>query len=631
MTSQTPKGAWRFAPTGGGVVHGFNHAGTEHFKHDPIVTLIRETIQNSLDAHQPDAPPVEVDFRECSVAPEHIGADSLRRHLEQALVETRCKGQTEGQKSYQEALTLLNQPTIPCLAILDRNTTGLQGNKWDSLIREEGIPAKDGDIAHGGSFGIGKNASYNVAGLHTVIYSTRYLTATEQVMKMTGRAQLVSHRAPETGEMLQHIGFYTDSTDQPLIGTDIPPAFRLETSGTGIWIVGFMPKQRQWFRKAERATIDNFFHALHTRQLIVNLHPPKGAEVIRLDHVTTPDSRLRGNAASKTCHYHKAVIREPIGQTTPVGCFGAMNVYLNQEPNAPKRVAYVNRRGMLITDSKDRRISNPFHPGPGHSSWPDYAAVVIAMDDETDRQVRRMENPAHDKISLNRLPEEEKEQIASSLDKVNGQIRSIIEDAIRELDEADISNLTELAAMFPDMDLTQQGNRDLDTRVVPHYPRHRVTSVDDNRDQLEESDDLSETEPGLSTPGGSGNTGSHSKDPARVINERAQTKPQRRAVRKTCLMRKQQGQLVVALIPDPKAEGPVLFSLHPQGEETLPERRISITDISAITPLGVEVTHENDIITVVDAVGNTTPVMFTVHVHADVPAMGYHIMERQRT
>ena len=166
--------SWRFAPTGDGVLYGYNNAGTEHFKQDPIGKLVRETVQNSLDAHQDGLPPVIVDIYECGIEAEHVGATSLKPHLDQALARTVATGQVDGQKDYRKALGLTGQATIPCLAIVDRNTTGLHGRKWDSLIYEEGTPEKDGPGSPGGSFGIGKNAPYNVSALHTVIYCTRY-------------------------------------------------------------------------------------------------------------------------------------------------------------------------------------------------------------------------------------------------------------------------------------------------------------------------------------------------------------------------------------------------------------------------------------------------------------------------
>ena len=286
MTAPTNT-AWHFAASGGGVLYGYNNAGMEHFKQDPIGKLVRETVQNSLDAHEDGLPPVTVDIYECDIAGEHIGATSLKPHLEQALARTTATGQAEGQKDYRKALSLIDQATIPCLAIVDRNTTGLHGRKWDSLIYEEGTPEKDGPGSPGGSFGIGKNAPYNVAALHAVIYCTRYTNGRQgRVEKMTGRAQLVSHPSPSDGVMLQHVGFYSSEGNQPITGPDIPATFRLDEAGTGLWIAGFNPDRRQWRNVAIRAAIDSFFHAIHNRNLVVNIRPRRASDQVTICHDT---------------------------------------------------------------------------------------------------------------------------------------------------------------------------------------------------------------------------------------------------------------------------------------------------------------------------------------------------------
>ena len=139
----TANGAsWQFAPTGGGIIHGYNNAGAEHFKQDPIGKLVRETIQNSLDAHQDGLDAAGVNIQRCDIAREDIGADSLNLHLQRALERTVETGQVEGQEDYRKALRIIRQPTIPCLAIIDRNTTGLQGRKWTASFMRKALPKR---------------------------------------------------------------------------------------------------------------------------------------------------------------------------------------------------------------------------------------------------------------------------------------------------------------------------------------------------------------------------------------------------------------------------------------------------------------------------------------------------------
>ena len=638
MTTSS-KAAWRFAPTGDGVLYGYNNAGAEHFKQDPIGKLVRETVQNSLDAHEDGLPPVVVDIYECDITAEHVGAVSLQPHLEQALARTKSTGQVDGQKDYQEATRLIGQATIPCLAIVDSNTTGLQGRKWDSLIYEEGTPEKDGPGSPGGSFGIGKNAPYNVAALHTVIYCTRYTNGRQgRVEKMTGRAQLVSHPSPSDGAMLQHIGFYTMDGNQPITGPDVPVPFRLDEAGTGLWIVGFQPERAQWQNSAVRATIDSFFYAVHNRKLIVNISPREAAKAITICHDTIDSLIEQRKGSPRTAHYYRAIRKEPSGSTEETGFIGPMDVHINSEKGAPRRVAYVNRRGMLITDTRERRRSNPFYPGSGQGAWPDYGAVVTAREDDTDRQIRRMENPAHDLITTERLPDAEQEAAREHLNNASEQIRDIIEQAIREQDDADISNLTELAEMFPDLDPNLPGNRQLNTNVIAPTPRpQRITTVDDDSDQSEDvndeqgsgnGDDSTDSEhEGNGSGGNSHYEGGTDANEGSVRQTSGKAKPQ--AIREMVIMRTGTDELSVALSPSPQAGRKVSFSIEPSGEVQWQESRLAIRTVKRVEPAGTKVEHVNGIITVTVPKGHKGPIILTLDAGQDAAYTGYGFSERQ--
>ena len=636
--------AWRFAPTGDGVLYGYNNAGTEHFKQDPIGKLVRETIQNSLDAHQDGLPPVIVDIYECDIAAEHIGATSLKPHLERALARTIATGQVDGQKDYRKALALVRKATIPCLAIVDRNTTGLHGRKWDSLIYEEGTPEKDGPGSPGGSFGIGKNAPYNVAALHTVIYCTRYTNGRQgRVEKMTGRAQLVSHSSPHNGVMLQHIGFYTAEGNQPIVGPDIPVPFRLDEAGTGLWIIGFKPERTQWQDAAVRATIDSFFYAIHNRHLIVNVSPRRVAQTVTISHDSIDILLEQHKGSPRTAHYYRAIRKEPGGSTEPTGFIGSLDVHINNEKGAPRRVAYVNRRGMLITDTRERRRSNPFYPGSGQGGWPDYAAVVTARDDATDQQMRRMENPAHDLITTERLPDEDQEAAREHLNDASAQIRDIIEQAIREQDEADISNLTELAEMFPDLDATLPGNRELNTHTITPKPQsHRVTTVDDDSDQSEKVTDEQGDGDGSRSSGTSGEgdgngyghsggnghyDGSNQGDEDRTRQTSGKAKPH--AIREMVIMRTGPSELSVALSPSSQARRKISFSIEHSGEVQWQESRLPISTVKQVEPADTKVDHANGIVTVTVPKGHKGPIILTLDAGQDAAYTGYGFSERQ--
>lgn len=628
---------WHFAPTGGGIIQGYNNAGAEHFKQDPIGKLVRETIQNSLDAHEDGLEAVVVEIKQAEIDREYIGADGLKLHLQRALERTRKTGQAEGQEAYRKALAVIERQTIPCLSIVDRNTTGLQGRKWYSLIYEEGTPEKEtsGGVA-GGSFGIGKNAPYNIADLHTVIYSTRYTDGKRgRVERMTGRAQLVSHEAPNGSGMLQHIGFYARKGGAAIEGPDIPTPFRLTEPGTGLWVVGFTAR-RNWQSAAVRATMNNFFYAIHHRRLEVWI----GAKQISYDTLDSIIEEFGNSRSRQTRHYYRAVSGKPAGTTELVGPIGPLEVYIDSHDSAPKRVAYVNRRGMLITDTRERRRSNPFYPGSGQGMWPNYAAVVIAADDDTDRLMRRMENPSHDSISVDRLPDGERREIRRDLADAGEQIKNIIASAIRQQEEAETDNLRELAELFPDdLDPAMPGNRELEVRTIaPRLPQHHVVAIDEPEED-EDGDEVVD-ENGTADDDGIGDNqrrgdggngkkrdGKARTDPGPDAGDKGVSR-RTSLIGRTRIVRSGPSELTVAFVAQSKEGGAGAFTIRPAGDEYRREKRIAVSGVSDFAPQSITAELSGGMIRIAGAAEGEL-ITLRLDIGADAPYLAYTVSEHR--
>lgn len=265
---------WHFPPTHGGPAQGFNDSGKEFFTADVMDHVVREIIQNSLDAknHQYPDNPVVVRMSKLELKLSVFNAAELKGHISEALKATDEKKSEKGVRFYESALRMLEKAKIPVLKVVDENTTGLRGARWDSLVHEEGTTSKD-NAAAGGSFGIGKNAPYAASMLGLVCYSTRYPNK-HRVEKFIARCKIVAHQSPkEPKEKLQHVGFGTledfdGSNYPPVLGADIPESFRLQKTGTGIFIMGFK-EERGWQKAVILSIVRNFFAAIHDKKLCV--------------------------------------------------------------------------------------------------------------------------------------------------------------------------------------------------------------------------------------------------------------------------------------------------------------------------------------------------------------------------
>ena len=451
---------WRFPPRNGGIDF-VTDPSSAHFSDAPITKLVREILQNSLDAKDTGfRTPVAVEFTETNICRSEIGGDKLAQHIAACFDRSAEEGRARAMATYQRALDICRQKDIRCLKAQDLGTVGLDDTRWNALVIQEGAVSKVGP-APSGSYGIGKNAALNVSDLQTVFYSTRFISGRwGRVEKMQGKATLMGHASPGDGdEQLQHIGFYSEPDGTPIMGRTIPPSFRLAETGTGVFILGFNPRSSNWVGEMTRAVIENFFHAVSGRQLVVKITASKGKQPVVVDHETI-DSLFHNEAmgGGSAAHYYRA-IRDADSERTPrFTPLGSLMVHTVFGEGAPRRTALVNRNGMLISDSKDLRI-NPISPR-ARGLWPDFAAVVIPETDKGDLWLRSLENPSHDSLSTEHLPTEKERRDADKLFKrMRSEIAGILESLAGIEDYGEESNLDELTGLLPD--LGQGANRAL--------------------------------------------------------------------------------------------------------------------------------------------------------------------------
>ena len=442
---------WRFPPRNGGIDF-VTDPSSAHFSDAPISKLVREIVQNSLDAKDSGyVDPVIVEFAETSVTRSQMGGDSLEQHIAACFDRSAAEGRPGAMATYKRALEISRRRTIRCLKAQDSGTVGLDEARWNALVIQEGAVRKLGG-SPGGSYGIGKNAVLNVSDLQTVFYSTRYVSRKGRVEKMQGKATLMGHPAPgRSGEQLQHIGFYVGPGGSPFMGRDIPSFFRLDGTGTGVFIMGFNPRSANWVGDMTSAVVESFFHAIANKQLIVKITAAKADRPVVINHETIDSlfgtGAIRGGGAA---YYYRAVRDVANEPTPPISPLGSLMVHVIFEDGAPRRTALVNRKGMLIADSKDLRI-NPLSPR-AQGIWPDFAAVVIPETEQGDLWLRSLENPSHDSLSIEQLSTETERRDANKLFKgMRYKIAGIIEDLAELEAYGEESNIDELTGVLADM------------------------------------------------------------------------------------------------------------------------------------------------------------------------------------
>lgn len=233
---------WHFAKSLGGQDQGPNEAMSEHFKKLPYASLVRESLQNSLDAMQKKTGTVYVsfDFKQ-AVTSDYPQLFLLRDHI------IACLAKYNDQKArdkFQPMIQYINECTLSdtfdYLEVNDSFTTGMDYRKDDarsgfySFVKCAGNSAKN-STSSGGSFGFGKAAYFNVSKLRTVFVSTQTV---QGKCFFEGVSSLCTHVI--AGEKRVPVGFYTDRNDEEPIENpqSIPGIFRRESAGTTISIIG---------------------------------------------------------------------------------------------------------------------------------------------------------------------------------------------------------------------------------------------------------------------------------------------------------------------------------------------------------------------------------------------------------
>lgn len=430
---------WVFPPTGGVGEEGSHDAGLEHFRGNPMESLTREILQNSLDAAAGEGP-VEVLFEEFEVRSEDLpDMKGLRAALEA------CRDWAEpGSRDrawFDSALKAARAKTIRVLKISDYGTAGVGGpygepkTGWYDLVKSIGSSHK-GQSA-GGSFGIGKSAPYTVSALRAVWYTT---FTEAHGFASQGVARLMAHPGPD-GEMRRGFGAWgtgpqlAPATDPQLL----PEKFRRGRTGTDVIVLGFAGEDG-WEETVLRETIRSFHPAVSDGKLAV------AAGGQRLDRETIAgavDRILRSDPGWEAGAYYRAWAspERPFDRReikVSGKALGEVELRLVTGGTLPKKIQRA-RSGGLVVDTISPYVYVPRA----------YAGVLMASGEELCGYLKQLEPPAHNKWEVKRADDPKEAR------KVLDAVKLYIDDCLRTLSEeirSEQVELDEYAGILPGED-----------------------------------------------------------------------------------------------------------------------------------------------------------------------------------
>lgn len=469
---------WQFPPNGGGSTQGFNDSAIDTFAGRRLSAMVREIIQNSLDAADPEADgPVTVEFSLEHLPSQQLpNLDELSNHIE------RCKEicieqeLPAPQAFHEDALELVRKSdTVPCLVISDYNTRGLTGptnrarGPWFALTKGNGITQKVSGSSLG-SYGHGSKAPFSLARLRTLYYLSKTNNESgEEELRFQGKSILQSHYHPETNELTQGTGFYGHMEGlRPLIGAEVPEwaaelrAKHSRGKGTTL-IIPFSHFSEDLFPETKITVIANFFYAIFIDKLRVKVN---GEEITKENVVNVfeyceavlPDEQDEIDAAYiEECFKSINTIISPTDYgSQEIPKFGRIDWFIKTGDSVNgKAVAISRQSGMLITRRPTKLLRFP-------NAKP-FDLFVFVDEGEGSAALKRLENPEHDNFQFDRIQDARDERdVKKRYESLVEKIRDIIGRyaAIDAEDEEVVSELANILSGASDLEENSAKNRE---------------------------------------------------------------------------------------------------------------------------------------------------------------------------
>lgn len=420
---------WYFGNEGG-IDIGPNDPIHQTFKGNPFYSIVREAIQNSLDAVNDNRFPVDVKFQYFELDRlQYPSFFQLEEHIKQS--SEYFNNNNDAKRLFRDMLQYLNgsekgkkQLHISCLKISDSNTKGMsyvEGNTespFYAFLRAAGVSSKMIG-GSGGSFGFGKGAYFGLSPIKTVVVSSR--NADDKVF-FEGATRITTHKN-ERGEKLTAYGFYDSNNGEPNLNDgEIPEIFQRTETGTDINIIGLWHDVDR-NRLMIKSVLNNFWLAIHEHKLVVTIDNVTISKE-NLEQVIDeyfPNEFESGNALELESWnpkpYYKAVKYSNANDQFrffpgELDTLGKVKFYVYLGKGLPNRTSFFRTPKMVVFKRTNKKING-------------YAAVFICENDEGNAILRMMENPAHNEWQKENYPKDE-----GKIDKIARKTENEISDFI---------------------------------------------------------------------------------------------------------------------------------------------------------------------------------------------------------
>lgn len=459
---------------------GPNDAIIQSFNKDFYDSLVRESIQNSLDAVLDKTKPVKVSFKFDSInSSDYPELFSLRKHIEGCLkMHEHIQRARDLYKPMLQILPKGINASMDIITVSDSNTSGMEydennpQNKFSAFAKSVGLSIKSSQTS-GGSFGFGKAAYFQMSPFRSILVSS--MTPTGESY-FEGVTRLCTHEMD--GVKYTDVGYYDNRDGKPVIGSDIPEKFRRAEPGTSITLLGKYPDAgsiKEMEEKLLKAVLKNFWLAIYEQKLEVCIG--NSLVLTKMEIGRMIPKHFPANDKDKTSprEYFEAYTHAEDKQhlrfegSTPN--LGAVKLFVELNSAGRKdRIAYM-REPMMLVNVKN--LSTHFGLN----------ALFLCLDEKGNTILSNMEDASH---------------TSWTAAGKTGDARKKAQEAIREIDEFVKSCLDQIFDSSGDIEVIDIGigfsEKDVEDLLANNSERNNPFGTVRTGEIAEEGGDLTTTE-----------------------------------------------------------------------------------------------------------------------------------------
>lgn len=411
---------WHFAPQEGGREDGPNDAMMQNFKQSPYSALVREAVQNSLDAVLDTSQPVRIEICITSLkSRDYQNLFKLKEHIQE------CRKYFSWQQKAVELYSEMEKcfsssrlgNTLCYIRISDYNTKGMEYDPHTSkspfyaFARAAGVSAKIGQES-GGSFGFGKSAYFQMSPIGTVFISSYSHTGR---YAFEGVSWLCAHLF--NGRKVCSVGYYDNNNGQPISKKEnIPSRFLRKEFGTSFYILGFNEYYKmQAIKEMIAEAIKSFWLAIYFNHLTIKIdnceiNADNLDQYIRDVFPDEIDNTAKSNYLKPLPYYlavkeantsHKA---QSFTEDLPI--LGQCTLYLLKASTPKDKIVYMRRPLMLVFGKRTQTSYGVF-------------GTFVCRNPKGDKILQSLENPAHNEWKPSNWRDSDQRIVASGTDAMN--------------------------------------------------------------------------------------------------------------------------------------------------------------------------------------------------------------------